>query len=716
MERTFKRSLNRKVHKLVTKCLRLDRVNAIVTQQCFTDSDSTDDVESTTSCKSSCQSSEDNDYNIIHEDQSEQNNVEHIDRELNLSRNEVNSVDAEIASAYSDDNSSILLSQVEEVHQDIDSISSTESLSEEEQVLFANKNETAQYVKIAIEEWAREPGKLSKRKLDDLLAKLHPVFPNLPLSYKTLLQTPGINLIPVNGGKLWYKGITFNLNGMDLQGYLERFHEIVIDVNIDGLPLHKNSPVRFWPILGRLVKTKNEPFIIALFKGRVDPSIEDFIQPFVREVDHLLRNGYTSNNIVYKFSIRHYILDAPARAKVKCCIEHGGYCACEKCEVVGEWIDNRMTYVDLDETLRTDESFRNQEQPYHHQGRSPLLNIETLLISQFRLDGLHLIDLGVFKRFLLALRKWNGLWKLHYDTVAAISHELEMLRNSCPSDFNRLPKSFEDFSYMKGTEYRRLLLYDGVLVFRNYLDENIYKLFLLLHCGIYILRSPVFVKNLCGYADQLLRTFIKHSADVFGKKFVVYNVHSMCHLSKECEEHGALDSFSAYPFENKLFSIKTSLQSGYKPLKQAAYRDLEKRPVNIIFEDHENEVHLTRRSFIANEIIDGLQFRRIIVNDTIFKCNLKDSCFKTVNGNIIVLHNIVQKHSEVFFVGYSFTKMGNVYDYPLPSSELGIIQVSDLSEQRRVFPLVQVVAKCWLIPDGEFFLCFPLLHTMPLLN
>jgi len=60
----------------------------------------------------------------------------------------------------------------------------------------------------------------------------------------------------------------------------------------------------------------------------------------VREVDHLLRNGYTSNNIIYKFSIRHYILDAPARAKVKYCIEHGGYYACEKCEVVGEWIES----------------------------------------------------------------------------------------------------------------------------------------------------------------------------------------------------------------------------------------------------------------------------------------------------------------------------------------------------------------------------------------
>lgn len=104
-----------------------------------------------------------------------------------------------------------------------------------------------------------------------------------------------------------------------------------------------------------------------------------------------------------------------------------------------------------------------------------------------------------------------------------------------------------------------------------------------------------------------------------------------------------------------------------------------------------------------------------MVNETIFNCNVKDACFKTVNGEITVLHNIVQRHGEVFF-GYSFTKMGNVYEYPLSSSELGIIRVSDLNEERRVFPLVQVIAKCWLIPDGEFFLCFPLLHTMPLLN
>ena len=143
---------------------------------------------------------------------------------------------------------------------------------------------------------------------------------------------------------------------------------------------------------------------------------------------------------------------------------------------------------------------------------------------------------------------------------------------------------------------------------------------------------------------------------------------------------------------------------------------MEKRLVDVVFEDHENEVHLAQRRFIANEIIDGLQFKRIMVNNTTFKCNVKDSCFKSANGEITVLHNIVQRRDEVFFVGYSFTKMENAYQYPLPSSELGIVRLSDLSEERRIVPLVQVVAKCWLIPDGEYYLCFPLLHTMPLLN
>lgn len=58
--------------------------------------------------------------------------------------------------------------------------------------------------------------------------------------------------------------------------------------------------------------------------------------------------------------------------------------------------------------------------------------------------------------------------------------------------------------------------------------------------------------------------------------FVIYNVHALAHLAQECLSYGSLDKFSAFPYENFLKSFKNSLKSGYKPLQQAARRDLEK--------------------------------------------------------------------------------------------------------------------------------------------
>lgn len=268
---------------------------------------------------------------------------------------------------------------------------------EQEHLQFANDNERGQYVVKILRDWIQEGGIMSMRKLDSLLAKFHRMFPNVPLSYKTFLQTPDqIDINQINGGELWFKGIGFNLDLINLEEYLRTYNKILIDINIDGLPLFKSSSQRFWPILGKLIRSKSEPFIITIFKGSQDFVMDDLLNDFVKKIADLYRNGYIRNSTSYRFSIRYYILDAPARSKVKCCIEHGGYCACEKCEIVGEYVDNRMTYVELNEILRTDQSFLNQEQPYHHIGRSRLEVIGAGLVSQFCLDSLHLVYLGVF--------------------------------------------------------------------------------------------------------------------------------------------------------------------------------------------------------------------------------------------------------------------------------------------------------------------------------
>lgn len=87
-------------------------------------------------------------------------------------------------------------------------VSSDETDIEEEQIHCLHINEVGQYVAIKIKEWACEEGMLSMRKLQSLLLKLHPVFPNLCLTYKTLLNTVrNIQLIQIDDGEIDRKSV-----------------------------------------------------------------------------------------------------------------------------------------------------------------------------------------------------------------------------------------------------------------------------------------------------------------------------------------------------------------------------------------------------------------------------------------------------------------------------------------------------------------------------
>lgn len=172
----------------------------------------------------------------------------------------------------------------EQLHQLSSSDNNITNSSENEQSESANDNEDdifqfpnievkEVYVTETIREWALKGGVLSMSKLDDLLLRLNVVHPNLPKSYKSLLKTPShLNIVRTERAQIWYKSIRMNLDTMLLEKYLETYHQISIDVNIDGLPISKSSPLKFWPILGRLIGSKNEPFVISIYFGTTDPT------------------------------------------------------------------------------------------------------------------------------------------------------------------------------------------------------------------------------------------------------------------------------------------------------------------------------------------------------------------------------------------------------------------------------------------------------------
>ena len=84
---------------------------------------------------------------------------------------------------------------------------------------------------------------------------------------------------------------------------------------------------------------------------------------------------------------------------------HTGYYGCEKCFQRGTWA-GKMAFPDIDAELRTDERFkrgRGNNDP-HHIGpvASPLLRcLDVKMVTQFPLDYMHMVCLGVTRRLLL---------------------------------------------------------------------------------------------------------------------------------------------------------------------------------------------------------------------------------------------------------------------------------------------------------------------------
>ena len=94
-------------------------------------------------------------------------------------------------------------------------------------------------------------------------------------------------------------------------------------------------------------------------------------------------------------SIKCFVCDAPARAFLKCVVNHTGYSSCEKCEIKGEW-NGRVTFNgNSEKNLRTYEKFNSFVYPLHRKALTPLVEIIDSCISQFSLNYMHLACLGV---------------------------------------------------------------------------------------------------------------------------------------------------------------------------------------------------------------------------------------------------------------------------------------------------------------------------------
>lgn len=320
-------------------------------------------------------------------------------------------------------------------------------------------------------------------------------------------------------------------------------NEVEISFNIDGLPLFKSSRTNVWPVqyvLCGLMLTPATVFPVALTSGHSKPQDLTF-----NELSDILQNGLPYEGRILAVKLRCFVCDAPARAMIRATKQYSGYFGCDKCDQKGVW-HGRITYPDIDVTLRTDRSFRLQEQEEHHLGISPLINLPVTVdcVAVVPIDYMHQACLGVMRRLLnLWIKlKGNRETKLSAGQIEQLSGRLLALQRDTPNCFARKPRGFKDLERWKATEYRLFMLYYGKFVLKGLLNNEFYMHFMSFSVAMCILVSPGLVRLYKDFAHSLLVYFISKGITLYGIEFAVYNVHSMLHIAKDAHSFSGLDN------------------------------------------------------------------------------------------------------------------------------------------------------------------------------
>ena len=255
----------------------------------------------------------------------------------------------------------------------------------------------------------------------------------------------------------------------------------------------------------------------------------------------------------------NYAFHASFEIHVKQVKGHAGYHGCDKCSQKGVCID-KMTLPDVDAPVRTDADFNRHTDSRHHIDVSSLQALSLGMVSQFPLDCVHLVCLGVVRRLLWLWSK-SPIQKnirISAQSVRRISQGLTNLNKYIPVEFARKFRSLDEMDRWKATgQVRQFLLYSGPIVLKGGFSSSTNTLLLF---WIYCLVNPAYYMIHSQYAHERLHLFVSQAGQLYGRDVLVYNVHGLIHLAADVPNVGPLDNYSAFPFENFLGKLKTANQ------------------------------------------------------------------------------------------------------------------------------------------------------------
>lgn len=548
----------------------------------------------------------------------------------------------------------------------------------------------------------------------------------LPLDSRTLLNTPlSTGVQKMGEGSYVYFGIRETIINLCAQYRLTLTlaDSFCISVNIDGLPIFKSSSKSFWPILCRITSIdalKSEVFCVAIYEGESKAEPNQFLKNFVEEAEVLSINGITIRSIIHKFRISSLICDTPAKSYILKIKGHSGYFSCTKCTLEGDF-GNNLHFTEITFEKRTDQSFRLKTQPEHHIGTSLLEQIPYFnMVDNIPIDYMHCILLGVMKR-LLCHAKYGWIhgrppFKIRASKVNDINLQFSKFNKYIPCEFSRKTRSIIECKRYKATEFRLLLLYTGIIVFKKNIPKKYYSNFLCFSVGTIILSSPEYSKDnaFLEYAHDLFVHFIKNSIQLYGQDFVSHNVHNLLHITDCVRLYGELDNFSAFPFENYMSQLKKKIRKAQCPLQQVVKRVIEQQG-KVFKSVIEQKLQFCVEHNSGPLIIQCRSPQFKILKHPLFLINcskVSDRLILLNDGTIVEAKNFATFNGSIVVIGSLHEKIAAFFKVPVTSQTLGISVVKPHSGiEDKMYSVDDIKTKLMILPFDGNILCFPLWHV-----
>lgn len=222
------------------------------------------------------------------------------------------------------------------------------------------------------------------------------------------------------------------------------------------------------------------------------------------------------------------------------------------------------------------------------------------------------------------------------------------------------------------------------------------------------------------FVRDLLNNFVEHSKVIYGKQFLVYNVHTLIHLPDDVEKYGPLDSFSGFPFENYFSNVKSLVRSSKKPLQQICRRLHELSFLNPDINNIDPQAVQYSVEHVTGPLIYGVnickQYKKLFHKDTsysTFDHSAANSYFLSKDRKVVRIENIVlELNKKTHIIGKQFLVYKSLYLYPIDSKSLNIYIIENISEYLEYWSLDDIVAKMMILPTtDDKLVSFPILHT-----